>query len=76
MKKRKNIIDYKYKLPQTTLENLNEEVFLQGFVDKKLSRSKLILNTFLKVEKRNFLQRNLPSCNTSVKLQPYKTSTF
>lgn len=76
MKKRKNIIDYKYKLPQTTLENLNEEVFLQGFVDKKLSRSKLILNTFLKVEKRNFLQRNLSSCNTSVKLQPYKTSTF
>ena len=76
MKKRKNIIDYKYKLPQTTLENLNEEVFLQGFVDKKLSRSKLILNTFLKVEKRNFLQRNLSSCNTSVKLQPCKTSTF
>lgn len=76
MKKRKNIIDYKYKLPQTTLENLNEEVFLEGFVDKKLSRSKLILNTFLKVEKRNFLQRNLSSCNTNVKLQPCKTLTF
>lgn len=73
MKKRKNIIDYKYKLPQTTLENLNEEVFLQGFVDKKLSRSKLTLNTFLKVEKRHFLQRNLSSCNTNVKLQPCKT---
>ena len=71
---KKSIIKNQYKMEKSKLENVQQEKHFGVIINNKLSwlpHTKMIsCRTNLK---RQFLQRNLRTCNRDIKLQCYKT---
>ena len=71
---KKNIIKHQYKMDKSKLKNIEQEKYLDVIIKKRLSwlpHAKLI--SCCANLKRQFLQRNLKTCNRDIKLQCYKT---
>ena len=71
---KKNIIKHRYKIERSKLENVKQEQYLGVIINNKLSwlpHAKMI--SCRANLKRQFLQRNLRTCNRDIKLQCYKT---
>ena len=71
---KKNIIKYNYKMEKQHLETVQQEKYLGVVINNKLSwlpHAKMIGHRAN--IKRQFLQRNLRSCNREIKLKCYKT---
>ena len=71
---KKSIIKNQYKMEKSKLKNVQQEKHFGVIINNKLSwlpHTKMIsCRTNLK---RQFLQRNLRTCNRDIKLQCYKT---
>ena len=71
---KKNIIKHQYKMDKSKLKNVEQEKYLGVIINKRLSwlpHAKMI--SCRANLKRQFLQKNLRTCNRDIKLQCYKT---
>ena len=71
---KKNIIKHQYKMEKSKLRNVKQEKYLGVIINNRLSwlpHAKMI--SCCASLKRQFLQRNLSTCNRDIKLQCYKT---
>ena len=71
---KKNIIKHQYKMEKSKLRNVEQEKYLGVIINNRLSwlpHAKMI--SCCASLKRQFLQRNLSTCNRDIKLQCYKT---